>query len=50
MTEWKMSELDSVKTLTESDLEKTVGGNGNTLTTATFDWFNFFKGKTRNHM
>ncbi|SDQ35608.1 hypothetical protein [Streptococcus equinus] len=27
MTEWKMSELESVKELTDSDLEKTVGGN-----------------------
>ncbi|SDO95841.1 hypothetical protein SAMN05216347_103219 [Streptococcus equinus] len=39
MTEWKMSELESVKTLTESDLEKTVGGNGNPLLTGVIDWF-----------
>lgn len=49
MTEWKMSELDSVKTLTESDLEKTVGGNGNTLLTGVGDLLRFFN-KTKNHI
>lgn len=48
MTEWKMSE--SVKELTDSDLEKTVGGNGNPLLTGVVDWFKIFKGKNKNHM
>ncbi len=47
MTEWKMSELESVKELTDSDLEKTVGGDNIPLLTGVGDWFNFFKGKTK---
>ena len=47
MTEWKMSELESVKELTDSDLEKTVGGNGNTLATATFDWLRIFNSRNQ---
>lgn len=47
MTEWKMSELESVKELTDSDLEKTVGGDSIPLLTGVGDWFNFFKGKTK---
>ncbi|KFN88485.1 hypothetical protein [Streptococcus equinus] len=46
MTEWKMSE--SVKELTDSDLEKTVGGNGNPLLTGVVDWFKIFN-KTKTH-
>jgi hypothetical protein len=43
MTEWKMSELESVKELTDSDLEKTVGGNGNPLLTGSIiSWFKIF--------
>ena len=45
MTEWKMSELNSVKTLTESDLEKTVGGDNIPLLTGVGDLFKIFKGK-----
>ncbi|MFP3766933.1 competence protein [Streptococcus sp. TATVAM-FAB35] len=50
MTEWKMSELESVKELTDSDLEKTVGGNSNILTANAFDWFKKFQEKTQKHM
>ncbi|WP_205401936.1 hypothetical protein [Streptococcus lutetiensis] len=47
MTEWKMSELESVKELTDSDLEKTVGGDSNTLTTNVFDWFKYFNSRNQ---
>ena len=50
MTEWKMSELNSVKTLTESDVEKTVGGNGNTLVLGSFDLFGLLRERTKNHI
>ena len=38
MNEWKLSELNSVKNLTEADLEKTVGGD-TTLLTGVVNWF-----------
>ncbi|SCW38000.1 hypothetical protein SAMN04487838_1304 [Streptococcus equinus] len=47
MNEWKLSELNSVRNLTEADLEKTVGGDNIPLLTGVGDWFNFFKGKTK---
>lgn len=50
MTEWKMSELESVKELTDSDLEKTVGGSGNILITGGFDLFGFLRERTKNHI
>ncbi|MEE1325754.1 hypothetical protein GPZ88_03295 [Streptococcus ruminicola] len=50
MTEWKMSELESVKDLTDSDLEKTVGGDNIPLLTGVGDLFKIFKGKNKNHM
>jgi|BioPla2DNA2_1021312.scaffolds.fasta_scaffold07523_11 hypothetical protein len=48
MTEWKMSELESVKDLTDSDLEKTVGGDSIPLLTGVVDWFKVFN-KTKKH-
>ena len=47
MTEWKMSE--SVKELTDSDLEKTVGGD-TTLLTGVFGWLKKFQEKPPKHM
>ena len=41
MNEWKLSELNSVKNLTEADLEKTVGGD-TTLLTGVVNWFKIF--------
>ena len=46
MNEWKLSELDSVKNLTETDLEKTVGGDTTLLTgVGIFDWLKNLKNK-----
>ena len=49
MTEWKMSELESVKELTDSDLEKTVGGSGELLTIGDFDWLRIFNSRKQRH-
>ena len=49
MNEWKLSELDSVKNLTETDLEKTVGGD-TTLLTGVFGWLKRFQEKPQKHM
>lgn len=50
MNEWKLSELNSVRNLTEADLEKTVGGDNILLLTGVGDLFKIFKGKNKNHM
>ncbi len=47
MNEWKLSELNSVKNLTETDLEKTVGGD-TTLLTGVVDWVKIFN-KPKKH-
>ncbi|SNU06162.1 hypothetical protein SAMN05216470_0201 [Streptococcus equinus] len=44
MNEWKLSELNSVRNLTEADLEKTVGGD-TTLLTGVFGWLKNLKNK-----
>ena len=47
MNEWKLSELNSVKNLTEADLEKTVGGD-TTLLTGVVGWLKIFN-KPKKH-
>jgi hypothetical protein len=48
MTEWKMSE--SVKELTDSDLEKTVGGDSIPLLTGIFGWLKYQKNKPQGNI
>lgn len=48
MNEWKLSELNSVKNLTEADLEKTVGGDNIPLLTGVVNWFKIFN-KPKKH-